>query len=50
MPEPTTARDETTAMGRIAKTLDELDPAARARVVRWIGERYSRPAAEGATE
>lgn len=38
--EPTSIPDELNAMRRIANTLDRLDPATRARVVGWIGDRW----------
>lgn len=39
-PEPVSVPDEINAMRRIANTLDRLDPATRARVARWICDRW----------
>lgn len=40
----TTVRDELAAMRRIVAALDQLDTAARDRIVGWLFDRYRLPA------
>jgi len=44
--QPTSAKDEIKAMGRIAAILDTVDDACSDRIAVWVFERYRQPEAE----
>jgi hypothetical protein len=45
-PQPTSARDEIKAMGRIAAILDTVDETCSDRIAVWVFERYRQPETE----